>query len=159
MLMARVKPRVSQVMYNMLVRQLELEYFKFTAKHALHTTVYNPLAAGMLAGKLKRDEEPPPGSRFDGNAMYQRRFLTDRFFDLAEGFARLAKEAGRTPVELAYQWTASRPGVDSILVGPASVEQLDAAIDAVEKPLAKDVIAKADEMYKDFQGTDASYAR
>jgi aryl-alcohol dehydrogenase-like predicted oxidoreductase len=156
---AKVKPRVSQVIYNLLVRQLEVEYFKFTMKHGLHTTVYNPLGGGLLAGKLKRDADLPKGSRFDNNVQYQRRYLSDRFFDLAEAFSRLAAEAGRTPVELAYQWTASRPGVDSILLGPGSVEQLDAAIDALEKTLPKEVIDKADQLYRDFHGTDATYAR
>jgi aryl-alcohol dehydrogenase-like predicted oxidoreductase len=157
--LAKVAPRVSQVVYNLLIRQLEVEYFKFTARHRIHTTVYNPLGGGLLAGKLKRDADLPQGSRFDNNPMYQRRYLSDRFFDLAEAFARLAAEAGRTPVELAYQWTASRPGVDSILLGPASVEQLDAAIDAVGKPLPKEVSDRADQLYRDFHGTDASYAR
>jgi aryl-alcohol dehydrogenase-like predicted oxidoreductase len=159
MIHAGLKPRVSQQIYNLLVRQLEIEYFRFARKYGVHTTVYNPLAGGVLAGKLKRGAPLPPGSRFDKNPMYQRRYLTDRFFDLAEAFAVLAAEAGRTPVELAYQWVAARPGVDSILIGPATVEQLDAAIDAVAKPLPKEVIDRADELHRSFQGTDASYAR
>ncbi|HEY2028451.1 MAG TPA: aldo/keto reductase [Myxococcales bacterium] len=154
-----VRPRVSQVMYNLLVRQLEIEYFKFTAAHPIHTTVYNPLAGGLLAGKLERGAAPPKGSRFDHNAQYQDRYLTDRFFELAEAFAALAAQAGRTPVELAYQWVGSRPGVDSILLGPASIDQLDAAIEAVAKPLPADVAERADQLHRDFQGTDAVYAR
>lgn len=154
-----LKPRVSQVLYNLLVRQIEVEYFRFARKYGVHTTVYNPLAGGLLAGKLKREDKLQPGSRFDKNAAYQKRYLSDRFFDLADAFARLAAEAGRTPVELAYQWVAARPGVDSILLGPATVEQLDAAIEAVAKPLPREVIAKADELYRAFQGTDAVYAR
>jgi aryl-alcohol dehydrogenase-like predicted oxidoreductase len=159
MIHAGLKPRVSQQMYNLLVRQLEIEYFRFAKSYAVHTTVYNPLGGGLLAGKVKRGAAPEAGSRFDKNPMYQKRYLTDRFFDLADAFARLAAEAGRTPVELAYQWTASRPGVDSILLGPASVDQLDAAIDAVAKSLPKEVIDRADELYRTFQGTDATYAR
>ncbi len=159
MIQIGVAPRVSQQMYNLLIRQLEIEYFRFARKYGLHTTVYNPLGAGLLAGKIRRGEPPAPGSRFDKNPMYQRRYFTDRFFDLAEAFARLAAEAGRTPVELAYQWLAARPGVDSILLGPATVDQLDAAIDAMAKPLPKEVIDRADELHRAFQGTDASYAR
>jgi aryl-alcohol dehydrogenase-like predicted oxidoreductase len=159
MIQAGLKPRVSQQMYNLLVRQLEVEYFRFTRKYGVHTTVYNPLAGGLLAGKVRRDAPPEPGSRFDQNPMYQRRYLTDRFFELTDAFARLAAEAGRTPVELAYQWVAARAGVDSILLGPGSVEQLDAAIDALDKPLPKEVIDRADELHRAFQGTDASYAR
>jgi aryl-alcohol dehydrogenase-like predicted oxidoreductase len=159
MIQAGLKPRVSQEMYNLLVRQLEVEYFRFARKYGVHTTVYNPLAGGLLAGKVRRDAPLTPGSRFDQNPMYQRRYLTDRFFELADAFARLAAEAGRTPVELSYQWVAARPGVDSILLGPGSVEQLDAAIDALDKPLPKEVIDRADELHRAFQGTDASYAR
>jgi len=153
MTQAGLKPRVSQVLYNLLVRQLEVEYFRFARKYGVHTTVYNPLGGGLLAGKGKA------GARFENNPMYQRRYQTDRFFELADAFAGLAAEAGRTPVELAYQWVAARPGVDSILLGPASVEQLDAAIDAVARPLPKEAIDKADELYRAFQGTDAVYAR
>jgi len=159
MIHAGLKPRVSQQMYNLLVRQLEIEYFRFARKYGVHTTVYNPLAGGLLAGKVARDAPPEAGSRFDRNPMYQRRYLTDRFFDLADAFAALAAEAGRTRIELAYQWVAARPGVDSILLGPASVEQLDAAIDAVKRPLPKEVIDRADELHRSFQGTDASYAQ
>lgn len=148
-----VKPRVSQLVYNLLIRQLEVEYFRFSKKYGVHTTVYNPLGGGLLAGKGQA------GARFENNPMYQRRYQTNRFFELADAFAQLAAEAGRTPVELAYQWAAARPGVDSILLGPASVGQLDAAIDAVARPLPKEVVDKADELYRAFQGTDAAYAR
>src|SRR5207248_11005400 len=102
---------------------------------------------------------PQRAAGFDRNPMCQRRYLTDRFSDLADAFGSLAAEAGRTRVELAYQWVAARSGVDSILLGPASVEQLDAAIDAVKRPLPKEVIDRADELHRAFQGTDASYAR
>ena len=159
MIQLGLKPRVSQLLYNLAIRQLEHEYFRFARKYAVHTTVYNPLGGGLLTGKVKRDAPLASGSRFDKNPMYQKRYLSDRFFDLAEAFARLAAEAGRTPVALAYQWVAARPGVDSILLGPASVEQLDAAIDAVAQPLPKEIIDRADELYRAFQGTDASYAR
>ena len=159
MIQLGVRPRVSQLVYNLMIRQLELEYFRFAKQFSVHTTVYNPLGGGLLAGKLKRDAPLAKGSRFDKNPMYQKRYLSDRFFDLAEAFAQLAKEAGRTPVELAYQWVAARPGVDSILLGPASVEQLDTALDAVAKPLPKEIIDRADDLYRAFQGTDASYAR
>ena len=145
------KPRVSQLIYNLLIRQIEVEYVRFARKYGLHTTVYNPLGAGVLTGKA--------GARFDNNPVYQKRYLSDRFGELAQAFIRLASESGRTPVELAYQWIAARPGVDSILLGPATVEQLDAAIDAVGRPLPKEVIDRADELYRAYQGTDAVYAR
>ena len=46
------RPRISQVIYNLLIRQIEIEYLRFARAHPIHTTVYNPLAAGLLTGPL-----------------------------------------------------------------------------------------------------------
>jgi aryl-alcohol dehydrogenase-like predicted oxidoreductase len=151
-------PRVSQVLYNLLVRQLDLEYFAFANRFGVHTTVYNPLAGGLLAGK-GLDRQIEPGSRFDKNSMYQRRYLSDRLFELARAYMALARDAGLTPVQLAYAWTAQRPGVDSILLGPADVQQLDAGIEGAATPLVPELVAKVDEIHRSYLGTDVSYAR
>jgi aryl-alcohol dehydrogenase-like predicted oxidoreductase len=152
------RPAVSQVIYNVLIRQIEIEYVKFTARFPIHTTVYNPLAGGLLAGRHEKGE-PPKGSRFDKNRMYLRRYWTDRLFEHTRAIASIAEGEGMTPVELAYAWVAGRPGVDSILVGPADVAQLDAAIDGCTKTLGDDAKKKVDELAYAFAGTDASYAR
>ena len=145
------RPRVSQVIYNLLIRQLELEYFRFARNYRIHTTVYNPLAGGLLAGK--------PGARFDGNRMYQTRYLTDRMFELVAAYGKLAAGLGMSTVELGYAWLASRPGVDSILLGPASVEQLDAGIDGAARTLPKEALDQIDAVHRSYTGTDVSYAR
>ena len=62
-------------------------------------------------------------------------------------------------LELAYAWLASSPDVGSILVGPASLEHLDAALDACEKELPAEVRAEAQSLYEAHAGTDATYAR
>ncbi len=145
------KPRVSQVIYNLLIRQLELEYFRFAGQYRIHTTVYNPLAGGLLAGK--------PGARFEGNRMYQTRYLNDRMFELVAAYGKLAAELELSTVELAYAWLASRPEVDSILLGPASVEQLDAGIDGTARTLPPGALEKIDAVHRSYVGTDVSYAR
>ncbi len=145
------RPRVSQVIFNLLIRQLELEYFRFAKTYRIHTTVYNPLAGGLLAGK--------PGARFEGNKMYQTRYLNDRMFELVAAYGKLAAEQGMSTVELAYAWLASRSEVDSILLGPASVEQLDAGIDGAARGLPKDALDRVDAIHRSYVGTDVSYAR
>ena len=79
----------------------------------------------MLSGK-HRHEEIPKGSRFEKNALYQRRYWSTRFFELVDSLAKVAAEEGMTLVELSYAWVAGRAGVDSILLGPGDVAQLDA---------------------------------
>jgi aryl-alcohol dehydrogenase-like predicted oxidoreductase len=152
------RPAVSQVLYNVLIRQIEIEYTKFTARFPIHTTVYNPLAGGLLAGKHVKGEAPR-GSRFDKNRMYLRRYWTDRSFEHVAALRAIAESEGLSLVEFAYAWVAGRSGVDSILLGPADVGQLDAAIDASQKRLSEAARKKVDELSYAFAGTDASYAR
>ena len=153
------RPAISQVIYNLLVRQIEVEYLKFAAKYGVHTTVYNPLAGGLLAGTLDRAHGIPKGSRFDNNKQYQRRYWTDHMFDAAASLAAAAAAHDRSLLELSYGWLAQRPGVDSILIGPGSIVHLEAAIAAVARPVPAELLARADEIHAELLGTDASYAR
>ncbi len=153
------RPVVSQVLYNLLHRQLDVEYFAFTRRHPIHTTVFNPLAGGFLAGTHSLDEAPPKGTRFDGNALYRRRYWTRPMFDRVEQLRAVARAEGLTMVELSTAWVASRPDVDSILVGPATVPQLDEAIDAAGKTLSADALKRIDELSRDWAGTDTNYVR
>jgi aryl-alcohol dehydrogenase-like predicted oxidoreductase len=143
------RPVLSQVLYNLLVRQLDVEYFAFTRRHPIHTTVYNPLAGGMLAG----------GKRGESNAMYGKRYWNAALFELASKYRALATEHGLDLIALAYAFAATRPGVDSVLAGPATVAHLDAAIDGCAAALSAELRAKIDDVHRAHLGTDASYAR
>ncbi len=152
------QPVMSQQIYNLLIRQLDIEYFKYAKRYPIHTTVYNALAGGLLAREHKMDEIPE-GSRFDKSAMYQRRYWSETMFNYVASLRAVADSEGLTLPQLAYAWLGRRPGVDSILLGPASVEQLDFAIDAVERKLSPEAYEKIDALHRAFAGTDASYAR
>jgi aryl-alcohol dehydrogenase-like predicted oxidoreductase len=158
---ARKMPRPvwSQVLYNMLIRQIEIEHLAFAQKYGVKVAVYNPLAGGLLTGKYGEHPAIAKGSRFDNNPMYQRRYWSQPMFERKTELEAIAKEAGLSMVELAYAWTASRPGVSSILVGPASIEQLDAAIDACEKTVPQEILTRIDATYRAWMGTDTNYVR
>jgi aryl-alcohol dehydrogenase-like predicted oxidoreductase len=157
--MGLARPAVSQVIYNLLHRQLDIEYFAYTLEHPIHTTIFNPLAGGLLTGKHRLESGPGKGSRFDDNALYRRRYWTKPMFERVERLRTVASAEGLTMVQLAYAWVAARPDVDSILVGPASVEQLDDAIEAVQKKLSPKALTKIDEMWREWNGTDTNYVR
>lgn len=153
------RPIAGQMIYNVIVRDLEHEYLRFAQAYALATAIYNPLAGGLLAGHHQRGA-PTTGSRFEKNPVYQRRYWTDRLFDVVDELRQVAAEAGMSMVELSYRWLLSARGVDAIIVGPSSVAHLDAALDAIEKgPLSKDVTRAVDEIHRAYRGTDARYAR
>ena len=89
---------------------------------------YFPLASGLLSGKYRRGEAPPPGSRLAGS---QER-LTDERFDLVERLAAFAEQRGHTVLELALSWLASQPVVATTIAGATSAEQVRTNTAAVQ---------------------------
>jgi aryl-alcohol dehydrogenase-like predicted oxidoreductase len=120
---------------------------------------YNALAGGLLSGRHRFDSEPDKGSRFDANAMYRRRYWTQEMFRRVEQLREIAQGEECSVAQLAYAWIASRQDVDSILVGPATVAQLDEAVDAVARTLSGSARARIDELGRDWAGTDTNYVR
>lgn len=153
------KPRIAQQLYNALIRQLDVEYFAFARKYGVHTTVYNPLAGGLLTGKHERDGSTQKGTRFDKNTFYQERYFTDVMFDHVDALKAVANEEGLSLLELAYAFVAGTAGVDSILLGPATVAQLDQGIDACQKSLSPEARSTLDALHRDWLGTKTNYVR
>jgi aryl-alcohol dehydrogenase-like predicted oxidoreductase len=152
-------PCLSQVIYNLLVRQLEVEYFKFAAHVGLHTTIYNPLAGGFLSGRYKPEDTAVSGSRFDGNVLYRKRYWSPRLFGLVDSYRAVAQREGMSLVELSYAWVAGQKGVDSILIGPGAIEHLDAAVAGTKRELSAVTRRDIDDIHLAYLGTDASYSR
>jgi aryl-alcohol dehydrogenase-like predicted oxidoreductase len=153
------RPVVSQVLYNALHRELDVDYFAYTRRYPIHTTVFNPLAGGLLAGTHRLDDAPAKGTRFDDNALYRRRYWTPAMFGRVEQLRAVATSEGLSLVQLAYAFVAARADVDSILVGPATVQQLDDALDALDRTLSPDALARIEQLARDWAGTDTHYAR
>jgi len=153
------RPAIAQQLYNVLLRQLDVEYFPFAREYKLHTTVYNPLAGGLLSGRHQRDGSTQKGSRFDKNRLYQGRYFTDAMFDRVDALANLAKAEQMSLVQLSYAWLAGASGVDSILLGPASVAQLDEGVTACRRGLSPEVRGLVDALHRSWLGTDTKYVR
>jgi len=153
------RPAIAQQLYNVLLRQLDVEWFSFARQYALHTTVYNPLAGGLLSGKHARDGSTQRGSRFDKNRLYQGRYFTDAMFDRVDALSDLARAEHMSLLELSYAWLSGAPGVDSILLGPASVEQLEEGVSACARGLTSEVRGLVDALHRMWLGTDTYYVR
>jgi aryl-alcohol dehydrogenase-like predicted oxidoreductase len=152
-------PVVTQLLYNVLHRELDVEYFAFARRYPIQTMAYNALAGGLLTGQHAFEGSPEKGSRFEANAMYRRRYWTREMFSRVQQVADVARGEGLPLVDLAYAWLASRPGVDSVLVGPATAAHLDDAIAAIERPLSSVARSKLDELARAWLGSDTHYVR
>ncbi|MCL5006101.1 MAG: aldo/keto reductase [Acidobacteria bacterium] len=153
-------PHISQPMYNLLARAIEDEYLAFCKKFGVAIVPYNPLAGGLLTGKHRSANQPEAGSRFDGNQMYLDRYWHKDDFAAVAELQEIAREAGKTLVELALQWLLSQAQVDSIILGASRLEHLEENLKACEGPrLEADVLARCDEVWKRLRGVTPKYSR
>ncbi len=119
---------VVQPRYNLLNRTYERDLLPLCRAVGVGVVPYNPLGAGMLTGKYRRGQEPPAESRFgmgEYGRMYQRRYWSDRMFDVVDAVVGVAEEAGVSPARVALAWLLAQPGVTAPIVGASRPEQLD----------------------------------
>ncbi len=153
-------PSISQPMYNLLARAIEEEYLPFCKHFEIGVIPYNPLAGGLLTGKHSREGGPTPGTRFDENKMYQDRYWHADYFAAVEELAGIAREAGKTLVELSLQWLLSQSLVDSVILGASRLSQLEENLKACEGgPLDPAAMSSCDEVWKRLRGVTPKYNR
>ena len=107
---------------------------------------YFPLASGLLTGKYRRGQPPPPGTRMAGRAGWDE-FLTDERFDVVERLSRFAEEHGHTILELAMSWLAVQPEIATVIAGATSADQVRQNAEAIEAwRLTDGELAEIDEL-------------
>jgi len=153
-------PYASQPMYNLLARGIEEEYLPFCMRFGVAVIPYNPLAGGLLTGKHTRDSKPEPGSRFDNNPLYLGRYWHVDYFAAVDELKEIARDAGKTLVELSLQWLLSQPQVDSVILGASRPEQLAQNLKACEGGLLdKATLDRCDAVWKRLRGITPKYNR
>lgn len=149
-------PTVYQGLYNPLNRLVEEELLPILRKHNCSFVAYNPLAAGLLAGKYTApvsDEDKVPKGRFKDNPNYLPRFYTGPNFEAVELIRQACDAASISMVEATYRWLLFHSSLgtnDGILLGASSVQQLDQNLAAckVAAPLPGAVVAAFEEAWK-----------
>ena len=117
---------------NLLRRRGETELLTACARHDLAILPYFPLASGMLTGKYRRGEDPPPGTRLASLPAERRdQVLSDRRFSVIEALEDFARHRGHTLLELAMSWLAGLPHLASVIAGATTPEQVRANAAAV----------------------------
>ena len=121
-------PTMEQPQYNLLHRErVELEYAPLYSELGLGTTIWSPLASGLLTGKY--NEGVPTDARLgqEGYAWLQKWVLGDtesRRVERARKFTAIAKELGVAPAPLAIAWCLRNPHVSTVLLGATRKDQL-----------------------------------
>ncbi len=131
-----VKPVVEQPQYNILVRdKMEVDYRRLFEEKKLGTTVWSPLASGLLTGKY--NDGIPKGSRFETNPDLAG-FLSlyfgdnkDKTVEKLKKFGDLAKDLGVPMVQLAMAWVINNPDVSTAITGASNTKQLEETLQAI----------------------------
>jgi aryl-alcohol dehydrogenase-like predicted oxidoreductase len=127
----------SQDEYSLLVRGLEGDRIATMEKHGLGLLPFFPLASGLLTGKYKSGGAPlPAGSRLATGSRFADGVLTERNWKIVDALGAFAAKRGRTLLELAMSWLASRSPVSSIIAGATRPEQVEQNVAAVGWTLA-----------------------
>ena len=119
------KPVMEQPQYNLLTRdRVEKEYARLYEDIGLGTTIWSPLASGLLTGKYR--DGVPQDSR---GALAGYEWLADRLTDgrslqKVENLRPIAEELGCSMAQLALAWCAANPHVSTVITGASRASQV-----------------------------------
>ena len=138
----------TQVLYNLAVRDVERDIVPMSRELGLGVLPWSPLASGVLTGKYTRaDMEKERTLIESGKAQMfgsdQRIVgLTEQKLAIADEVAKVAKEIGRSPAQVALNWLLTRPGVTSIILGARTLKQLEDNLGCLEFTLAPEQLER-----------------
>lgn len=133
-----------QAQYSLATRTLEREHVPLCAKFGLGILPWSPLGAGLLTGKYRRGQEPPPGTRLAQWKERYKSFDTDRNWTIVEALVAASIELGKAPSQVALAWLLTRPAVSSVIFGARNVAQLDENLGAADLDLPAELVARLD---------------
>ena len=141
----------SQPQYSMLWRAPEAELFGLCAANGISQIVWSPLAQGVLTGKYRPGQAPPPDSRAANTDMNvaMDRLMDDDVLEAVDRLRPVADQAGLSMAELALVWVLRRPEVASAIVGASRPEQVHANAKASGVQLTPDTLAAIEDALGD----------
>ena len=135
-----IAPLMEQSQYNMLHRErLEKEYVPLYSLMGLGTTIWSPLASGLLTGKY--NDGMPEGTRtsLPGYEWLRENFEkpeTQAKIGKVRQLMPIATELGCTQAQLALAWCLKNPNVSTVITGASRASQV------TENMMAIDVLPK-----------------
>jgi voltage-dependent potassium channel beta subunit len=146
-----IGPVVEQPQYNLFEREkLEKEYLDVFRTVGLGTTIWSPLASGLLSGKY--NDGIPKGSRFalQGFDWLRDRWVGEDKIKKVKKIAELAKKLGISTAALSIAWCIKNPNVSTAILGATKKQQLIENLKSLEALplLTPEVMEKIDDIMK-----------
>ena len=132
-----------QAYYSLVAREYEWELMPLAIDQGVGTVAWSPLAGGALAGKVRRGQPIPDGSRVSQLGL-ERAGDVERLFDIVAVLEEIARETGNTVPQVALNWVLHRPTVASVVIGARSEIQLRENLAAADWRLDSAHVARLD---------------
>jgi aryl-alcohol dehydrogenase-like predicted oxidoreductase len=129
-----------QSLYNLLDRTIELEVIPACKAYGLGLIPWSPLKGGVLGGVLKKQADGRRSSDLAQKAIAKHGAAL-------ENYEALCERISLPPGDVALAWLLTNPSVTAPIVGPRTMEQLDAAIRALDAKLDDGVLKELDALF------------
>lgn len=129
-----------QSLYNLTVRDIELELLPSCRHYGVGIIPWSPLAGGLLGGVLKKISE----GRRASEGMQKR---IDKLRPQIERYEALCKDMGEKPADVALAWLLQVDGMTAPIIGPRTIDQLTGCLRSLEIKLDDDALTKLDEIW------------
>lgn len=147
-----VPPTMEQPQYNMFHRErVEREYLPLYIELGLGTTIWSPLASGLLTGKYNQGIPPESRATLSGYQWLRQRFEgaeADHKIKKIQQLQEVASELGITMPQLAIAWCLKNPYVSTVITGASHPQQVLENMQSLEKvsSLTEDVMIRIGEI-------------
>lgn len=145
-------PTMEQPQYNLFARQkVEADYLPVYELTGLGTTIWSPLASGLLTGKYNNGIPADSRMNLPGYEWLKARLETEEGKDQIAKIgqlAGLADEIGMPIHHMALNWCLANPHVSTVILGASKRTQLEDNLKALEArdKLTPDVLARIEEI-------------
>lgn len=126
-----IGPVMEQPQYNMFHRQrMELEYAQIFKNIGMGTTIWSPLASGVLTDKYLNDAPDDTRMSMKGLEWLRERELTADRLEAVRRLQVLSQELGVSLAKLAIAWCLKNPNVSTVILGASKVYQLEETLES-----------------------------
>jgi aryl-alcohol dehydrogenase-like predicted oxidoreductase len=135
--------------YSILTRGIEADVLPVARRYGMGVIPWSPLAGGMLSGRHRRGTTPEPSHRqrlWERRGMVRSGSAEDAKRTAAEDLNELADKFGLTMIELALAFVINHPAVTSAIIGPRTMEHLEAQLSAPDVSLPEELLDAVDEI-------------
>ena len=131
-----IPPLMEQPQYNMFHRErFEKEYARLYSEIGLGTTIWSPLASGLLTGKYNDGIPEDSRAALEGYEWLRSRFESDEIKADVEKVKKLsvvAKDLDASIAQLALAWCLKNPNVSTVITGASRAQQVVENMKAIE---------------------------